>query len=330
MNAFLSLVAVLAVMLAAYVGTGVLDAKFLFGTFLPYAAIATFLIGFIYRIVDWAKSPVPFRIPTTCGQQKSLEWIKSDRLDNPHDTIGVIGRMALEVLCFRSLFRDTKMERHEEATVVYGPGLWLWIGALAFHYSFLVVFVRHLRFFTEPVPYVAVLLQRVDGFFQVGVPPVMASNLFLLAALTFLFARRLWSPQLRYLSLASDYFPLFLLIGIAGTGVLLRHFVRTDIVNVKEMAMGLVSFKPAIPKGVHWFFFLHLTLVATLIAYFPFSKLMHAGGVFLSPTRNLANNSRRERHVNPWNAPVKVHTYQEYEDEFRDKMKAAGLPVEKE
>src|SRR4030066_1610188 len=94
MNVFLSLVAVLAVMLAAYVGTGVLDARFVFGTLLPYAAIATFLIGFISRIVGWAKSPVPFRIPTTCGQQKSLEWIPPDRLDNPHDTTGVIGRGA--------------------------------------------------------------------------------------------------------------------------------------------------------------------------------------------------------------------------------------------
>jgi hypothetical protein len=36
------------------------------------------------------------------------------------------------------------------------------------------------------------------------------------------------------------------------------------------------------------------------------------------------------RHINPWNAPVKVHTYAEYEDEFRAKMKAVGLPVEKE
>src|SRR4030067_797612 len=83
MNVFLSLGAVLAVMLAAYVGTGVLDARFLFGTLLPYAAIATFLIGFIYRIVGWAKSPVPFRIPTTCGQQKSLEWISSRPLPPP-------------------------------------------------------------------------------------------------------------------------------------------------------------------------------------------------------------------------------------------------------
>src|SRR4030065_1967975 len=98
----------------------------------------------------------------------------------------------------------------------------------------------------------------------------MASNLFFLAALAFLFARRLWTPQLRYLSLASDYFPLFLLIGIAVTGVLLRHFVRTDIVNVKELGMGLVSFQPAIPKGIHSVFFPHLSLVGTLLAYFPF------------------------------------------------------------
>src|SRR4030066_1475785 len=93
-NFFLSLGAVLAVMLSAYVGTGVLDAKFLFGTILPYAAIATFLIGFIYRIVGWAKSPVPFRIPTTCGQQKSLEWIPPDRLQDPPPPTRGIGRGA--------------------------------------------------------------------------------------------------------------------------------------------------------------------------------------------------------------------------------------------
>jgi hypothetical protein len=34
------------------------------------------------------------------------------------------------------------------------------------------------------------------------------------------------------------------------------------------------------------------------------------------------------RHLNPWNAPVTVHTYEEYEEEFRDKMIEAGIPVE--
>ena len=54
------------------------------------------------------------------------------------------------------------------------------------------------------------------------------------------------------------------------------------------------------------------------------------GGVFLSPTRNMANDNRANRHVNPWDYPVKVHTYAEYEDEFRDVMKAAGMPLEKD
>ena len=74
----------------------------------------------------------------------------------------------------------------------------------------------------------------------------------------------------------------------------------------------------------------HLLLLSVFFAYFPFSKLMHMPGVFMSPTRNLANNNRERRHINPWNYPVKVHTYEEYEDEFRDKMKAAGMPLDKE
>jgi nitrate reductase gamma subunit len=74
----------------------------------------------------------------------------------------------------------------------------------------------------------------------------------------------------------------------------------------------------------------HLMLASALAAYFPFSKLMHMGGVFLSPTRNLANNNGCQRHINPWNYPVKTHTYQEWEDEFREKIIAAGLPLEVE
>ena len=72
-----------------------------------------------------------------------------------------------------------------------------------------------------------------------------------------------------------------------------------------------------------------LFLVSVLFAYFPFSKLMHLGGVFLSPTRNLANTNRMRRHVNPWNPEVEVHTYQQWEEEFRDKLQAAGIPLEK-
>src|SRR5512143_1415649 len=72
--------------------------RWLLGVAVPYAAAAVFLVGVVLRVVGWARSPVPFRIPTTCGQQKSLPWIRQARIDNPHDTIGVVGRMALEIL----------------------------------------------------------------------------------------------------------------------------------------------------------------------------------------------------------------------------------------
>ena len=123
---------------------------------------------------------------------------------------------------------------------------------------------------------------------------------------------------------------LFLLLGIGVSGVLMRHLVRVDIAGLKQFALGLATFHPVAPPALGPVFLVHLLLVSTLAAYFPFSKLMHMGGVFMSPTRNLANNNRSQRHINPWNYPVKTHTYLEWEDEFRDKIKAAGLPLEVE
>ena len=106
MKILVSLVAVLALLALAYVGTEVAGLQVVFGIVLPYVAVLVFLGGFVYRVLSWAKVPVPFRIPTTCGQQKSLPWIKSSNLESPHNKAGVIGRMALEVLLFRSLMRS--------------------------------------------------------------------------------------------------------------------------------------------------------------------------------------------------------------------------------
>ena len=324
-----SLIAVIVLFLFAYVGVAFPGGEYFFGIFIPYLAAITFIVGFCLRILDWARSPVPFRIPTTCGQQKSLPWIKSANIDNPSTTGGVIARMFLEIVFFRSLFRNTKCELREVDKLSYQWEIWLWVGALAFHWAFFTVVFRHLRFFLEPVPACIQLLERLDGFLQIALPGLLLSGIVLLAAATFLFLRRIFTPQVRYISLASDFFPLFLIIGIAFTGILMRYFTKVDIVSIKEIAMGLVTFKFHIPEGIGSLFYVHLFFVSVLLAYFPFSKLMHLGGIFMSPTRNLANNSRVKRHTNPWNYPVKVHTYQQYEDEFREKMVEAELPVEK-
>ncbi|MGD2071410.1 MAG: menaquinol oxidoreductase, partial [Gemmatimonadota bacterium] len=124
----------------------------LFGIVLPYAAVTVLVVGVVYRVVDWARSPVPFRIPTTAGQQRSLPWIRHQKLDNPSTGRGVVGRMALEILAFRSLLRNTRSEMTERNRLVYGTDLWLWAGALAMHWALAVVLLRHLRLFTEPVP----------------------------------------------------------------------------------------------------------------------------------------------------------------------------------
>ncbi|MBW2116598.1 MAG: sulfate reduction electron transfer complex DsrMKJOP subunit DsrM [Deltaproteobacteria bacterium] len=336
-----SAVAVGVIILIPWIGVGALDLRVFFGIIIPYAAMLTFFIGIVVRVIDWARSPVPFRIPTTAGQEWSLPWVKTNPVDNPKGMGGVIVRMLFEVLTFRSLFRNTRLEyRNVDGApkIFYEWEKWLWLAALAFHYCFLVIFLRHFRFFMEPIPGFVHLLESLDGFMQMGAmpfinglgtPDIYLTDGLLLAALTYLFVRRLYIPQMRYISLPADYFPLFLILSLGLSGVLMRYFIRVDITKVKELAIGLFKFSPTVPEGIGVLFFIHLFLICVLIAYFPFSKLMHFMGVFLSPTRNLANNSRFVRHVNPWNYPVKTHTYEEYEDEFRAPMIEAGLPVDK-
>ena len=160
----------------------------------------------------------------------------------------------------------------------------------------------------EPVPRLVGFLESLDGFFQLTVPVFYMTDALFVAALLFLLGRRLFDAKLRYISLPADYFALFILLGIAGSGIAMRYFWKVDLIAVKELALGLVTLHPKAPTGIG-----------------PFSKLVHMGGVFLSPTRNLPNDNRAHRHVNPWDRKVDVHTYEEWEEEFHDKLEACGL-----
>jgi nitrate reductase gamma subunit len=321
--------AVIALIVIAWLGS-LVGLDYLFGVVFPYLAFAIFLGGFIYLVVGWAKSPVPFRIPTTSGQEKSLDWVKQNKFDCPATFWQVVVRMLLEVFTFRSLFKNTAAEIHDGPKLVYGSSKWLWLFGLAFHYCFLIIVVRHMRLFLNPVPAFITKIEALDGLFQIGVPVLYQTDLIFVAAVTLLFLRRVIIPQVRYISFAADYFPLFLIFAIAVTGILMRYFLRVDVVIIKQLTVGLATFSPSISGDIGSIFYIHVFLVSSLLAYFPFSKLMHLGGVFMSPTRNLANNSRMVRHVNPWNDPnIKPHSYADYEDEFREFMVDADIPVEK-
>jgi nitrate reductase gamma subunit len=329
MNVLISIIAVLALAAVGYFGAGMPNGARLFAVFIPYASLCVFIAGFAWRVIYWASSPVPFRIPTTCGQQKSHEWIARNAVDNPSGLKGVLARMFLEIFFFRSLFRNTRTELHDALSSrtarTSGSGWARWRFTGRSHRLYPAP-----EFFVDPVPAAVVWIQNIDGMFSIGMPVLYITSVLLLAAISYLFIRRVVAPQARFISQLSDYFYPALIGAIAVTGILMRHVFKVDLLSIKKAATGLAHFSPVVPQGIGGIFYIHLFLVCVLFACFPFSKLMHMPGVFLSPTRNLANNSRMKRHVNPWNYPVKVHTYEEWEDEFREKLKSAGYQLERE
>jgi nitrate reductase gamma subunit len=90
-----------------------------------------------------------------------------------------------------------------------------------------------------------------------------------------------------------------LLLAIALSGLGMTFVVHTDIVALKAFFLGLIYFAWQ-PLPTDPLLLLHLTLVATLMIIFPISKLLHAPGVFFSPTRNQVDDARERRHVAAW------------------------------
>ncbi len=96
---------------------------------------------------------------------------------------------------------------------------------------------------------------------------------------------------------------LALLFAIAGTGLMMDYVTHTDIVAVKAFFRGLMYFNWQ-PIPTDPVLLVHLGLVATLMIIFPISKLLHAPGVFFSPTRNQVDNPREKRHLSAWAAEL--------------------------
>ena len=114
-----------------------------------------------------------------------------------------------------------------------------------------------------------------------------------------LWARRLLVDRIRYISAPSDFLMLALLLAIAASGLLMRYVWHTDIVALKAFTLGLIRFDWQ-PLPTDPLLLIHLLLVAALMVVFPFSKLLHAPGVFFSPTRNQTDDPRERRRVAGW------------------------------
>jgi nitrate reductase gamma subunit len=228
-----------------------------------YIAALVFVVGVTRKVRIYAQTPAPLKIPTTPA---------------PLTAAGVRWRMAREVVLFESLFKSNK---------------WTWIFGWLFHVTLLLVVLRHLRYFQEPVWLPVVWVQ----------PFGLYAGFVMVLALAGLWSRRWLVDRVRYISTPSDHLMLALLLAIGLSGLAIRFLAHTDIVALKAFVLGLMRFNwqalPADPVLL-----LHLGLVAVLMLIFPISKLLHAPGLFFSPTRNQADNARETRHISSWAAAL--------------------------
>jgi nitrate reductase gamma subunit len=228
-----------------------------------YLATLFFVVGVLYRIRSYAITPSPLKIPTTPA---------------PTTKGGVVLRMTREVVFFESLFK---------------ANLWTWAMGWLFHASMALVVLRHLRYFIEPV----------WGWVEFIQPFGIYAGITMLLGLCGLWVRRIFVDRIRYISTPSDHLMLLLLIGIAGSGLLMQFVMHTNVIAVKNFFQGLMHFTMQ-PLPADSILVLHLLSVVVLLVIFPISKLLHAPGVFFSPTRNQTDNPREHRHLSAWAAKL--------------------------
>lgn len=224
-----------------------------------YIATAILIGGLALKIASYARTPAPLLIPTTPA---------------PTSAGGAALRLTREVVFFESLFKSSK---------------WTWLFGWLFHASLLLVLLRHVRYFQQPVWEPIVFVQ----FFGTW------AGLTMVAGLAGLWARRFLVDRVRYISTPSDHLHLALLLAIGVSGLAMRFVAHTDVVAVKAFMLGLMRFDIQ-PLPADPLLLLHLSLVALLMIVFPISKLLHAPGLFFSPTRYQVDNPREARHLAAW------------------------------
>ena len=229
-------------------------------TLFCYLSILLFVIGLSYKIIQYWQTPAPLKISIA---------------PSPLTRTGVFVRIAAEVFLFKSLFRASK---------------WTWFFGWIFHWALVLLFIRHLGYFW-PGDTPEVLL-KTEPFKYASFP--------LIIGLTGLLGRRIFVDRVRYISAPSDYLILILLIVIGASGMLMTFALYyPDMGLVYSFAEGLVTLNwSELPREL--IFLTHIFLAFTLIAIFPISKLLHAPGVFFSPTLNQVDNARKRRHISSW------------------------------
>ncbi|MFH1381324.1 MAG: respiratory nitrate reductase subunit gamma [Chloroflexota bacterium] len=243
-------------------------AFFIEGIF-PYIAIIIFVLGTAYRLWYWLQTPVPLRIGLAPAK---TTWKAAT------------GKIAAEFFLFISLLRSDKV---------------LWVIAWIMHICALVVLVGT-HFFG-----------LIDAGIELWTPLVIPQgkailyvaatfSFPLIATLLILLFKRLFTPEVRRITIPTDYVALGLILFHVVNGTYMSFFTEVDMAEVMKWGLGLATFHPYVVAG-SWIFPVHVATAFTLFIYFPFSKLFHPLGQIV----NRWTITQKEEPLVPGGAVVK-------------------------
>jgi nitrate reductase gamma subunit len=227
--------------------------SYLIAGVMVYLAVAIFLFGMAYQVVQWLRSP---------GAR-----VKTGVFPKPNHALSRWLRVGIDSFTFPDAL---KMDR------------WIWGFTLLFHFGLLGAFVGHLRLVREFTFLVALI--GPGGMDQLGLWGGGVMGILLMVGLFYFLFRRLGHPY-REISIPEDYILLFLLMVVVLLGNIMRFFGDVHTPDYRNYLQSLIVFRPAFPPALgdsptKWTLVLHVLFANLLLIYLPFSKLIHMIATF--------------------------------------------------
>ncbi len=220
--------------------------------FLPYLTVIVFIGGIAFRLTVWRKTPSPGRMTLFPAPSKGA---------------GTFWGVVRESFLFSSLFKGDRT---------------FWGFAWVFHVALLLIFVGHVRVFTDfPALWAAL---NIDADTMSATFGGIAGVIIALTALVLL-VRRIGIVRVREITNSTDFFALILILAILLTGNMMRFGEHFDLELTRTYFSQLMTLSfTGIEIPLSGIFRVHFLLAQLLIIYIPFSKIMHLGGIFFTQT----------------------------------------------
>jgi len=227
--------------------------SFIVAGVMVYVAIAIFVVGTVYQIYRWLKTP---KSPVRLGM-----------FPRPAGTFGRGLKLVKDSLVFPQVLDNDRI---------------MWFFVVMLHIVGLGTFIGHLRLFGEFPPLYNLLGSEVmDTLSFIGGG---SAGIVLLVAVLYLLFRRFKTPY-KDISVPEDYLLLLLILFIILLGDHLRFFAHFDVTDYQAYMNSLIHFRPDFPaeiaeSGAKWVLVGHVFTANLIFIYFPFSKLVHFVGGF--------------------------------------------------